>query len=96
MIATNRAWLGGRNPTGKQSSSSRPSMYSGICGPGTLVTTTLKSRVEKLIRAACASRVGGAKSLKRLMTSAPSACFDCLMSRIASATRRSRGTGSSM
>ena len=47
------------------------------------MTTRLNRRVEKLTRAACASRVGGAKSLKREITSAPSACFDCLTPSIA-------------
>src|SRR3982750_1119121 len=45
---------------GKMSSSSRPSTYSGTWGPGTFVTVRLKSRVEKLIRAADAARPGGA------------------------------------
>ena len=43
------------------------------------MTIRLKSRVEKLTREACASSVGGAKSLKREITSAPSAFFEALI-----------------
>ena len=51
---------------------------------------------EKLMREAWASRVGGAKSLKREITSAPSACLDSLSPPIWALTIWSRFTGSSM
>ena len=73
-----------------------PARTGASAGPGTLVTTRLKRRVEKLIRAACASSVGGAKSLKRVITSAPSACLDCFRPASPRVTVRSRRTGSSM
>jgi hypothetical protein len=50
----------------------------------------LKRRVEKLMRAACARIVGGAKSLKREITSAPSAWRESFRSFICSRTRSSR------
>ena len=72
----------------------RPSRYSGICGPGTLVTMRLNRRVEKLSREATASSVGGAKRSSDAITAAPTACFERLRWAIASATMRSRSTGS--
>ena len=48
------------------------------------------------MRAACARIVGGAKSLNREITSAPSAWFEAFRSCICARTRSSRRTGSSM
>jgi hypothetical protein len=59
-----------------------------------LVTIRLNSRVEKLSRDACASSVGGAKSVSPAITSAPSACLLCFRFPIASCTVCSRSTGS--
>ena len=59
------------------------------------MTIRLKSRVEKLSREAWASSVGGAKSLKREITSAPIACFEVLTSPISARTVPKRSTGSS-
>src|SRR5215204_6578882 len=95
MIAIASAWFSGRNASGTISCISRPSRYSGNCGPGTLVTIRLKSLVEKLRREAWASSVGGAKSCSPAITSAPSACFDSLSSPIPCCTTRRRSTGSS-
>ena len=48
------------------------------------MTIRLNRRVEKLSREACASTVGGAKSLKATIASAPITCFDCLIFDISS------------
>src|ERR1019366_5613575 len=68
----------------------------GNCGPGTLVTIRLKSRVEKFRRDAWARIVGGAKFCAPEMTSAPSACFDSFSPSMALETNRSRLSGSEM
>ena len=67
------------------SRSSRPSTYSGIWGPGMLVTSRLNSRVEKFSRVAWASTVGGEKLTagERL---GPDACLDSLSPSIAART----------
>ena len=96
MIAIASEWFSGRNATGKISSISRPSTYSGNCGPGTLVTIRLNRRVEKFSRDACARIVGGAKFCAPAITSAPSACFDSLSPFIACVTKRRRCSGSAM
>jgi len=96
MIATASAWCSGRNATGYAASISRPSTYSGNCGPGTLVTIRLNSRVEKFSRDACARIVGGAKFCAPAITSAPSACFDSFRPSIAPLTKRRRASGSEM
>src|SRR5438067_869516 len=88
MIAIARAWFSGRKATGIACSISRPSTYSGNCGPGTFVTIRLNSRVEKLSREAWARIVGGAKFWAPAITSAPSACFDSFSPSIALLTQR--------
>ena len=95
MIATASDWFSGRNATGNRSSSSRPSTYSGNCGPGTLVTSRLKSRVENCRREAWARIVGGASASRPVMTSAPTACLESLRPSIAWRTTRRRAIGSS-
>src|SRR6266550_212028 len=96
MIAIASEWFSGRNATGKTSSISRPSTYSGNCGPGTLVTIRLNRRVEKFSRDACARMVGGAKLCAPAITSAPSACFDSLSPFIVCVMKRRRWRGSAM
>ena len=96
MIAIARLWPLGRNATGKTSCISRPRTYSGSCGPGTLVTIRLNSRVEKFSREACARIVGGAKDCTPVSTSAPTACLDSFSPSIAARTARSRAIGSAM
>ena len=54
-------------------------MYSGNCGPGTLVTTRLNSRWRACSRAAWAMIVGGAKPDSSVSTWAPTACPDSLI-----------------
>ena len=75
----------GKNATGNRSWSWRPSTYNGTCGPGTLVTRRLNSRVEKFRRLAWARIVGGARLLTATSVAAPTACFDCFSPSIAAA-----------
>src|SRR5680860_1175087 len=93
MIATPRPWFLASGTIGNGSSASRPIRYSGNCGPGTLVTTTLKNRWRLISREACPITVGGAKPLRLVSTSAPSACPPSLRSAIASRTTSRRATG---
>src|SRR3954453_19898977 len=71
-------------------------MYSGNCGPGTFVTTTLNSRCWDCSREACASTVGGAKPAIWVRSSAPTAWPDSLSPFIASWTIRKRSIGSAV
>ena len=83
MIAIPSAVFSASGTIGKIASSSRPSMYSGNCGPGTLVTTRLNSRWRACSRAAWAMIVGGANPVSSVSTWAPTACPDSLTSSIA-------------
>ena len=60
------------------------------------VTSRLNRRVEKLIRDACASTVGGARFCAAASTSAPIACFDSLRPSMPARTVRRRAAGSSI
>ena len=58
------------------------------------MTTRLKKRWRACSRAACDMIVGGAKSAREVSATAPTACPDSLIPRIASATSDSTASGS--
>jgi hypothetical protein len=69
------AWFFASGTTGYIASIRAPAAYSGNCGPGTLVTTRLKSRRVRVlaVRAAREWMVGGAKPVSCTRASAPTA-----------------------
>src|ERR1700743_2343269 len=71
MIAIPSAWLAANGTIGNISCNLRPSMYSGNCGPGTLVTTRLNIRCRALSRAAWATIVGCADPVSSGLARAP-------------------------
>ncbi len=82
--------------TGNISSICAPPAYSGNCGPGTFVITTLNRRrlIPFATLAPSACRVGGAKPESATIASAPTDCPDSLCAFIAKLTWDSRTTGS--
>src|SRR3954447_21019905 len=80
------------------SSSRRPSVCSGCCGPGTFVTPVCSPRLGERAasRAPSARSIGGAKPESEVRTSPATACFDRLRPSICARRRSRRAAGSAM